>query len=348
MMSHTSTSLPPLTQRTRSLPSRLVAVLLTTMLVCVSAVISNVAPVGGSSASAAELPHGKERFVVAIGGLQASSTQNWVRLGQYEFHGDGTVTERHWHWSQRNRVDRTYTGFVARNCPTRECEIQTAGGYEFTGSSKTLDGTYTVDGNTLEITWNDGQFWEKWEMTTTADGALVSLEYVDSDFGATHGYGYGSNAAWNDRVSNADIAAADHSNFEHSYRLWKTTHSNPDPHIDSGDGSPFWVTDWSVCSGGSCLGARTDGGTSGTDYYVSPARSPIGHRRDTMWSWRLSNADGRNEYCYTGNSHVKPMMQVVDDNGEFHGWVGVEASLNETVPEQGAYGDDIGVFKIAS
>ncbi|NED93871.1 hypothetical protein G1H11_00895 [Phytoactinopolyspora alkaliphila] len=36
------------------------------------------------------------------------------------------------------------------------------------------------------------------------------------------------------------------------------------------------------------------------------------------------------------------MLQIVDDNGGFHGWVGVEASLNETVPAQGAYADDIG------
>ncbi|NEE03222.1 hypothetical protein [Phytoactinopolyspora halotolerans] len=298
-----------------------------------------------ASAQAAALPLGKQRFVVAIGGLRASSTQNWVRLGQYDFHTDGTVTERHWHWTQRVRVDRVYTGFVARNCPTRECNIQTAGGYQSTGASQTLQGTYTVSGNTLRVTWDSG-LWEEWELASAADGELATLEYLGSNYTSTHGYGYGSNAAWDARASMSSIASADHTQFEHSYRLWKTTSSNPSPFIDSGDGSPFWVTNWSVCSGGSCLGARTSGGTAGTDYYVSPARSPIGHRRDTMWSWRIANADGRGEYCYTGNSHVKPMMQIIDDGGDFHGWVGVEASLNETVPDQGAYADDIGVFSI--
>ncbi|WP_129669918.1 hypothetical protein [Phytoactinopolyspora endophytica] len=310
-----------------------------------SVLTAQATPDSAPSAQAAELPLGKQRFVVSIGGLRASSTENWVRLGQYEFHSDGTVTEQHWHWSQRIRVNRVGTGFVARDCPTRTCEVQTAGGYQSTAASSTLNGTYTVDGDRLRVTWSNG-LWEDWVIESAANGALATLAFADANFTATHGYGYGSNAAWNDRASMQTMAAADHTQFEHSYRLWKTTSSNSDPFIDSGDGSPFWVQDWSVCSGASCLGARTSGGTAGTDYYVSPARSPIGHRRDTMWSWRLANADGRNEYCYTGNSHVKPMMQIIDDNGGFHGWVGVEASLNETVAEQGRYADDIGVFSI--
>lgn len=63
--------------------------------------------------------------------------------------------------------------------------------------------------------------------------------------------------------------------------------------------------------------------------------------------WRTGNADGRGEYCYTGNSHVKPMMEIIDSAGVLHGWVGVEASINQTSPSQGAMGDDIGVFAIA-
>jgi hypothetical protein len=173
------------------------------------------------------------------------------------------------------------------------------------------------------------------------------LTYAGSNFGATHGFGYGSNAAWDARASMAKIDAVDHSKLVHTYYLWKTTAVGQPPFIDTGDGSPFWVQNWSVCGGGSCLGAVTGSGTSTTQYYVAPANSPSGHRRDTLWGWRTANADGRGEYCYTGNSHVKPMLQIIDDNGAFHGWVGVEASLNQTSPSQGALGDDIGVFRIA-
>ncbi|MFI6104263.1 hypothetical protein [Streptomyces sp. NPDC051310] len=35
----------------------------------------------------------------------------------------------------------------------------------------------------------------------------------------------------------------------------------------------------------------------------------------------------RSEKCCTGNSHVKPMLQVIDDSGTFRGGVGVEASF---------------------
>lgn len=287
-------------------------------------------------------PLGKQRFAIAVGGLRADSTQNWVRLGLYDFAADGTVSERHWHWSQRNRVRRAYTGFQASGCPSRDCDVQTAAGYQSTGASKTLEGTYTVSGDTLRVTWDGGQ-WEEWTLSESAGGALAAVEFADSNFGVTYGFGYGSNAGWDARVPMDQIAAGDHSALVHRYHLWKTTSDNQDPFIDEGDGNPFWVTDWTTCGGGQCLGAVT--GENTTQYYVAPANDPTGHRRDTLWGWRTANADGRGEYCYTGNSHVKPMVQVVDDNGEFHGWVGVEGSLNQTT-DQGALADDIGVFRI--
>jgi hypothetical protein len=52
-------------------------------------------------------------------------------------------------------------------------------------------------------------------------------------------------------------------------------------------------------------------------------------------------------HCYTGNSHVKPLLQIIDNDGVFHGWVGVEASINHSVPAQGTSADDVGVLKIA-
>ncbi|MFC4909505.1 hypothetical protein [Actinomadura gamaensis] len=132
-------------------------------------------------------------------------------------------------------------------------------------------------------------------------------------------------ASWNSRIPASTIASADRSQFVHTYFLWKTNRDATGYHgyIDRGDG------------------------TIRTAYYVAPASSPPTHRRDTLWHWHTDLADARNETCYTGNSHVKPMIQVVDDNGAFRGWVGVEVSLNETTPA-GAYDDDIGVFRITS
>lgn len=297
------------------------------------------------SASVQELPLGKERFAVAIGGLRANSTENWVRLGLYEFTADGTVTEEHWHWTQRRRVTRSYTGRQPGDCPARNCEVATARGYESSSAPQELKGSYTVTGDRLEITWERDIGTETWRLAPAADGSLATLELVDAgDFGGTHGYGYGSNAGWDERASAGTVAGDDHERFEHQWALWKTTGSDPDPHVETGSGSPFWITDWTTCGDG-CLGARS---STPTEYYVSPANGSNQHRRDTLWHWRTSLADGRGEYCYTGNSHVKPMVQIVDDEGDFHGWVGVEASLNQTVPDQGALADDIGVFRIAA
>ncbi|MEO3753455.1 hypothetical protein [Streptomyces sp. B6B3] len=299
------------------------------------------APGAVPAASAAELPLGKANYAMAVGGLRTTSTQNWGRLGQYTFATDGTVSEQHWHWTQRERVTRSSIGIQAAGCTSRDCVVQTANGYQSTGASETLHGEYTVTGDTVRITW-DGGLYEEWTLTPSADGALVTTELGDNNFGATHGYGNGSNAAWSARVPMSEIAALDHSALVHRYDLWKTTTEQSEPYIDHGDGNPFWIQDWNVCDGGQCLGAES---ANPSQYYVAPAREPTGHRRDTLWHWVRALADGRDEWCYTGNSHVKPMIQVIDDNGDFHGWVGVEASLNQTTSE-GALADDIGVFRI--
>ncbi|MGX7674166.1 hypothetical protein [Plantactinospora sp. DSM 117369] len=300
-----------------------------------------------TSARAAALPLGKANFTIAVGGLKVASTENWVRLGQYTFSPDGTVSERHWHWSQRVRVARAYTEFTATNCADRDCRVATAGGYQSTGASKTLTGTYSVSGSTLRVNWSGGQ-WEEWTLTTKAGGALANVELSANNFGATHGFGNGSNAGWDARRPLSAIATTDWSRYVHRYHLWKTSEASAAPYIDTGDGSPFWLRSWNVCSGGQCIAGETGaaGTATATEYYIAPANSPTGHRRDTLWGWRLKHAMDRGETCYTGNSHVKPMLQVVDDNGVFHGWVGVEASLNQTVPAQGALADDIGVFRI--
>lgn len=314
-------------------------------LVVVSALATSV--LHATTAQAVALPLGKANFTIAVGGLRASSTENWVRLGQYTFTTNGTVSERHWHWSQRVRVVRSYTAYTAANCADRDCRVATAGGYESTGAAKTLTGSYTVSGSTLRVTWNGGQ-WEEWTLTAKAGGALANVELRGSNFGATHGFGNGSNGAWGARKPLSAIAATDWSRYVHRYYLWKTSEVSADPYIDTGDGQPFWLRDWNVCTGGQCIAGETGtpGSYSATEYYIAPASSPATDRRDTLWGWRLRHAIDRGERCYTGNSHVKPMLQVVDDNGVFHGWVGVEGSLNQTVPQQGVLADDIGVFRI--
>lgn len=72
-------------------------------------------------------------------------------------------------------------------------------------------------------------------------------------------------------------------------------------------------------------------------------------RRDTHWQWcscLTKRADGTDEKCYTRNSHVKPMMQILDDDGQFRGWVGTEASFNPVTPNP-RDGDMLSAFRVS-
>lgn len=286
----------------------------------------------------AGLPGGMSRFVASIGSLSEDSRKNWMRLGTYSFTNDGKVTESHFHWSQTKRVSRSYNGVAAGGCDARECEVQTGNGFQATSSPQRLEGTYTVDGDTLTVEWPDTGN-EKWKISEAAGGKLAKLTFEGSSYGATHGYGYGSNAKWDQRASMKQIAEFDHTKLTHNYHLWKTDSGTP--YLDEGSGKPFWVTSWKECESSRCLGATT----SGTEYYLSTANDSSTDRRDTIWHWRTKLADDRGEYCYTGNSHVKPMLQIIDSDGGFHGWVAVEASLSQT--SSGTDSDDVGVFEIS-
>ncbi|MFD0852493.1 hypothetical protein ACFQ07_09680, partial [Actinomadura adrarensis] len=79
-----------------------------------------------SDVSGTRLPLGKENFAIAMGSLDAASNANWVRLGQYTFSEDGTVSVRYWHWSQHTREVRASTGNPAVGCTPRDCTVLTA------------------------------------------------------------------------------------------------------------------------------------------------------------------------------------------------------------------------------
>ncbi|MEU4480169.1 hypothetical protein AB0F68_19220 [Micromonospora sp. NPDC023966] len=304
-------------------------------------------PGAAAAASAADpaasnAPAGMHQFVVSIGEVRASVRTNWVRLATYTFTDTNEVVESHWHWSQRDRVTRSSTGVTAANCAARNCVVKTSNGFQNTAAPNTLHGTYTVDGPLLRVTWDGTTGWEEWTVSEPIPGKLARLAYVGNSFGATNGWGYGSNASLGTQAGIAQIAAADWSAMLHYYDIWQTDSSGT-PYVTDGGGDPFWNRDWNPCSSGRCLG----GTTTKNQYYLSRANTTSTDRRDTLWYWRTANADARGEYCYTGNSHVVPMMEIIDSDEVLHGWVGVEASINQSVPAQGTSADDIGLFRIS-
>jgi hypothetical protein len=308
--------------------------------------------VASPRAEAAALPGGKANFVVSLGYLVGGSArQNWVRLGTYQFRTDGTVLGRTYLWWQRYPEARIGTGSTPdSSCSTvagsssslvRSCQALTAGGY-LSSPEESRTGTYTYSGNVVTIRWQIGQTWtEQWGVSTSADGTLVKLDFQYNTL-ATAGYGYGSNAAlatrramssvlafpgtlkqdlvgWTgDRVSTVTGSTFGHSAFRScTTTTWCLTYHQP--------------SSAGACqASGGCpnYGGGTTANDSSIEYYLIKLSNT--DRRDTLWHWCRCLAKERGEFCYTGNSHVKPMLQIIDDNGNFHGWVGAEASFYPT------------------
>jgi hypothetical protein len=308
-----------------------------------------VTPSPPAVAALAALPGGKATYVVSQGHLKASSKENWVRLGSYRFAADGTVTAALYLWWQRHPQARQRTGVTPdAGCTTkaggtqsrpRMCEVLTAGG--FTGApDETRTGTYTVSGNVVSIRWKIAQTWtEQWNVRSSPDGKLARLDLKSSTL-ATHGYGYGSNATLGTRRAMSSVKA-----FPGKLRQDLTSWANGKI-VNSGN-QPFGLSSFRTCatttycltylqpsSNGACqksggcpkYGGGTAANVSSIQYYLT--RVSNSDRRDTLWHWCTCLAMERGEFCYTGNSHVKPLMQIIDDSGAFRGWVGAEASFS--------------------
>ncbi|WP_188191997.1 hypothetical protein [Nonomuraea sp. SYSU D8015] len=306
-------------------------------------------PARPADASLAALPGGKATYVVSQGHLKAASRQNWVRLGSYRFAPNGTVTAALYLWWQRHPKARQRTGTVPdTSCTTkaggsqsrpRTCEVLTAGG--FTGApDESRTGTYKVSGNVVSIRWKITQTWtEQWYVRPSPDGKLARLDLKQSTL-ATNGYGYGSNASISTRRAMSSVKA-----FPGSLRQDLTSWASGKL-VTSGN-QPFGHSAFRACSATtSCLtylqpssrGAcqksggcpKYGGGTrpniSSIQYYLTMISKS--DRRDTLWHWCTCLAMERDQFCYTGNSHVKPLMQIIDDTGAFRGWVGAEASFS--------------------
>lgn len=294
-------------------------------------------------ATAAALPGGKAYFVVSRGSFK-EGTANWTRLSDYTFTADGKVRANTYLWQQSKPVARQGTGLTPDgSCATksltpekplvRACEVLTAGG--FTGAPNEANtGDYRIDGDQLRITWNVRGWTEQWRIVTSPDTKLARLDFSSNAL-ATIGYAYGSNTPLNVRRQMSSVQA-------HPGRLpqdsqgWEggAPHTSPDSELTPGDHLTCTTTSWcltylqahatNACRSG-CKSTSTD---RSIQYYI--VRISVNDRRDTRWHWCscLTDLGEKDEFCYARNSHVKPMLQILDDDGQFHGWVGVEASFD--------------------
>lgn len=299
-------------------------------------------------AQAVSLPGGKANWVASVGGLtDGTAYQNWVRLGYYQFSTSGTVVHNWWHWSQPDRPTRVGSG-VRFECSTStdippECEVLTGEG--FTGSPEGgFTGTFSVSGSALTVNWTHDRSGSPLSRTLTERWTIGAVDAElqraaggptgFSNYSATHGFAYGSNASldFTSRASMAELKASGAQDGGVNYNSWEWNKNEVD-----NVRSPFSsLSIWSMCDSGQCLGYREHGthcncGANAPSrdgqYYLA---EHDGGRRNSIWLWCGCLADGRGETCYTGNSHIRPLLQVIDDGGDFRGWVGVEPFANHS------------------
>ncbi|MET9683275.1 hypothetical protein [Streptomyces coeruleorubidus] len=237
--------------------------------------------------------------------------------------------------------------------------MHTAQGFTHTPSEH-LTGTYHIqsasDGGQgqLVIDWHGGGT-EGWVLSGFGSGGkLAELEagaqsssskragvsYADY----TGGFAYGSNTPLDVRRTLKSAQAGGNVGQE----AW-TWARDTITHVKEGRTGPtrrgYNLHAFRSCAGSECLtwthrssnsvngpcsrgaGCPAKGGPGGDDtiqYYIARVGAD---RRDTEWHWCTCLAREHGETCYSRNSHVQPMLQVLDDDGVFRGWVGVEASF---------------------
>lgn len=283
------------------------------------------------AAPSVQLPGGRGNFVVAIGHL-APGTGNWTRLGTYHFAPNGTVTARMHRWEQTRRPQpaRVPVGATpdadcapgTRHRPgSRPCPVMTAAGFT-SAAPETRRGTFEMlPGSVLRIVWTS-RWTEEWSVEPQP--GLARLTFRTSG-DATHGYAYGSKAKLSTRRAMSTVHA-----YPQDLPLdgWGWAHGKV-TRMKKGD---FGQHDYRACRNPSWCMTRyqpsskaCNCGKTSIQYYL--ARVSAHDRRDTWWHWCTCLASAHGSLCHSGNSHVKPLLQVLDDDGDFRGWVGVEASF---------------------
>lgn len=295
----------------------------------VAALLTLVVLAPAGQAATAQVPGGKANWVMAMmdGRPQALA----VRLATYQFSTNGTVTERYWAWSQnsisgKGNVSWTkpYSGYRTAGC-RYTCGIRTPVGFQKGARPHTYTGRWTMESaSVLRITWSAG-YAERWQLDTSHPG--VAGATLLSARGGGHGWMMGSNASLTRGVSLAEVYQSG----------WITG-----PFVENAY-SPTtrvsWIgwssRDYTLCATGTCLqGTKMTGRDRAQWYHSYFAGNPAVDQRKNYWNNQtgvVQQLENSTSVCISasGGGHTNALLQILDDDGRFVGFVGVEASLNQ-------------------
>jgi hypothetical protein len=296
------------------------------------------AAVQPSTAQASTLPGGRTTFVAATMDGQANALV--VRLATYTFSAKGTVTERYWAWRQDSisgkgnvRWTKPASGYTTSGC-LHACPVRTPVGFQKGAAAHVFTGRWSLDSaDELSIRWTASYPLEHWHLDFSQKGIVGGR--LTSGGPTARGWAIGSNASSSGGVTLASI-----------YRdsSWITgpfaenTYAAPTKHASIG----WSAADYSLCSTGRCLQSRKVTSGDKRSWYSSYfAADAAEDGRKVYWNNQtgvVQQMENPGSVCISasGGGHTNALLQALDDNGRFVGFVGVEASLN-----QRKYGQDI-------
>jgi len=294
---------------------------------CAAALAATVT--AGTPAEAAAGPMGRTTYVIAMMDGRADALA--VRLATYVFAGDGTVTEKYWAWRQdavsgkgNVRWTKPSSGYTTAGC-RRACPVRTP--YGFQHAPRTYRGHWTMaSDDVLDITWSPTYPVERWHLDGGTPG-IVGARLLSAR-GDAEGWGVGSDASATRGVSLAAV---------HATSGWFTgpfvenAYDAATRHLTAG----FNTRDYSLCPGGRCLqGLNVTSADRRTWYHSYLAADPARDGRKVYWNNQtgvVQQLENPGTVCISasGGGHTNALLEALDDDGNFVGFVGVEASLNQ-------------------
>ncbi|MEZ4336449.1 MAG: hypothetical protein R3B82_07470 [Sandaracinaceae bacterium] len=284
------------------------------------------------------LPGGRPHFVVAMFG-GPSTTERWVILRNLAFARDGTVTSHEsWIWKQdaftgdssTNKVDTGYTTAGGAYTGT----VRTPVGFEPGASGTTLDGTFGFDamGN-VEITWSSGKT-ETWRSSHPTAYPVTMLTCIGSSYGVRRAYGFGSQAPlYGVGATLEQMRAAGNLRFQD---LWGNAYGVADHRNET----YFAMDGYDVVNPTAMMIGEASIPNVCDRWHSYVAGDPARDGRRSFWNQQLGvvgchdagttcPTDACRQYTISrGGGHTIAMLQVLDDDGVFRGWVAAEASLH--------------------
>lgn len=294
--------------------------------------------------TAQPLPGGRAYFTSAIGRFQTSTgTACWVRVVNYTFNASaGTVSAQLWGWSSTSEFGKTL--FTSHTCSVEAGYTKTCSQYSPTGwivgtatnPPSTWSGVYTYNTSTgaLHISWPGvNNAYEDWTITASVGGKPFSeMVFVgsSSNYSISNGYGFGSSQPFTSYKTINQVPRVDMSGhlvgctWDGSASNYTLTGSPQNQAFGSMGGVTGGnaihmklPTSPAACSAG-CYSPAT--GHTGIIYHLTGNDNS----RMVVYNHHCACLPNPTTYpCYSGTIHPYAMMEVIDDNGDMQGLIGI-------------------------